>query len=925
MMGGLRVGGLRVSSLRLPFVAEPPLLLQTVKTSVVTFHNHHISRHCTVNCSSDAQTKKGQRQKVIVISGPTGAGKSRLSLELAKRLNGEIISADSVQVYRGLDIGSAKPSISERREVAHHLIDILHPTEDYSVGQFYEDARQITEEILSKGRVPIVSGGTGLYLRWFIYGKPNVPKASPEIASEVHSELSGLQRDGDWAAAVQLVVKAGDPGVQSLAANDWYRLRRRFEILKLSGASSSSFPLPYDSFKEKLESREVESLEIKSSVDDLHNSESKELDFDFICFFLSTNRLDLYRSIDFRCEDMLVDGGILTEAQWLLDLGLMPNSNSATRAIGYRQAMDYLLACREQGSWSSSRYFYTFLSEFQKASRNFAKRQLTWFRNEPIYQWIDAAQPMENVLSFICDSYHVQNGNLKVPRSLSMKKDVSNHRDVQDLKAYRTKNRHFITREDCGTILEWPKLLKMELHIAPIMCAVRRWIEFFIAKLAYIQSYEFAAMQKKIEKHKYAGQRKEICHLCHQEAQYISLTDIPRPVNQDLVTGINSAAHYYSCESGNSASLLLFHFTQSDFAFEQVEMKAGMLRSVLRRNSSSSTTLAASSYVLRRGFSSESAPERKVTILGAAGGIGQPLSLLMKLNPLVSKLALYDIAGTPGVAADVSHINTRSEVAGYAAEEQLGQALEGSDIVIIPAGVPRKPGMTRDDLFKINAGIVKSLCEAIAKYSPKALVNMISNPVNSTVPIAAEVFKSKGVYDEKRLFGVTTLDVVRAKTFYAGKANVNVAGVNVPVVGGHAGITILPLFSQATPKANLSDDIIKALTKRTQDGGTEVVEAKAGKGSATLSMAYAGAIFADACLKGLNGVPDVVECSFVQSTVTELPFFASKVRLGKNGVEEVLGLGPLSDYEQQGLEALKPELKSSIEKEVLPIPLLELG
>ncbi|GER29181.1 malate dehydrogenase [Striga asiatica] len=338
-------------------------------------------------------------------------------------------------------------------------------------------------------------------------------------------------------------------------------------------------------------------------------------------------------------------------------------------------------------------------------------------------------------------------------------------------------------------------------------------------------------------------------------------------------------------------------------------MRAAMLRSVLLRSTASSTASG-------RAFSSASAPERKVAVLGAAGGIGQPLSLLMKLNPLVSNLALYDIAGTPGVAADVSHINTRSEVKGYASEEQLGQALEGSDVVIIPAGVPRKPGMTRDDLFKINAGIVKSLCEAIAKYCPNALVNMISNPVNSTVPIAAEVFKSKGVYDERRLFGVTTLDVVRAKTFYAGKANVNVADVNVPVVGGHAGITILPLFSQASPKANLSDDEIIALTKRTQDGGTEVVEAKAGKGSATLSMAYAGALFADACLKGLNGVPDVVECSFVQSTVTELPFFASKVRLGKNGVEEVLGLGPLSDYEKQGLEALKAELKSSIDKGV---------
>ncbi|XP_019193474.1 PREDICTED: malate dehydrogenase, mitochondrial [Ipomoea nil] len=330
-----------------------------------------------------------------------------------------------------------------------------------------------------------------------------------------------------------------------------------------------------------------------------------------------------------------------------------------------------------------------------------------------------------------------------------------------------------------------------------------------------------------------------------------------------------------------------------------------MLRSILRSSTSNAS---------RRGFASGTSPERKVAILGAAGGIGQPLSLLMKLNPLVTRLELYDIAGTPGVAADVSHINTGSEVVGYMGDENLGKALEGSDVVIIPAGVPRKPGMTRDDLFNINAGIVKSLCTAIAKYCPNALVNMISNPVNSTVPIAAEVFKKAGTYDEKRLFGVTTLDVVRAKTFYAGKAKVNVAEVNVPVVGGHAGITILPLFSQATPKANLSDDEIVALTKRTQDGGTEVVEAKAGKGSATLSMAYAGAVFADACLKGLNGAPDVVECSFVQSTVTELPFFASKVRVGKNGVDEVLGLGTLSDFEKEGLEKLKPELKASIEK-----------
>ena len=286
------------------------------------------------------------------------------------------------------------------------------------------------------------------------------------------------------------------------------------------------------------------------------------------------------------------------------------------------------------------------------------------------------------------------------------------------------------------------------------------------------------------------------------------------------------------------------------------------------------------------------------------------------MNPLISDLALYDIANTPGVAADLSHTNTTCSIKGYAGEEQLADALKGCDLVIIPAGVPRKPGMTRDDLFKINAGIVAGLTEACAAHCPKAMINMISNPVNSTVPIAAEILKKKGVYDPKKLFGVTTLDVVRAKTFYAEKNGLETAKVDVPVVGGHAGITILPLLSQATPKVAMTDDVIDALTKRTQDGGTEVVAAKAGKGSATLSMAYAGALFADACLRAKNGEANVVECTYVESTVTEAPFFATKVTLGKEGVEKIHGLGELSAYEQKGLDAMMPELKDSINKGV---------
>lgn len=305
---------------------------------------------------------------------------------------------------------------------------------------------------------------------------------------------------------------------------------------------------------------------------------------------------------------------------------------------------------------------------------------------------------------------------------------------------------------------------------------------------------------------------------------------------------------------------------------------------------------------------------RKVAVLGAAGGIGQPVSLLMKMNQQVSQLSLYDIAGTPGVGADISHINTKAQVKGFE-KDGLADALRGADVVIIPAGVPRKPGMTRDDLFKINAGIVQGLVEACGKHCPGAILNIISNPVNSTVPIAAETLKKMGVYDPRKVLGVTTLDVVRAKTFYAEKKGVDVSSVDVPVIGGHAGITILPLFSQATPKVSLTDEELDALTKRTQDGGTEVVQAKAGKGSATLSMAYAAALFADSCLRGLNGQP-TTECAYVESTVTDAPYFATKVKLSTEGVEKVNGLGDLSDYEKAGLKAMLPDLISQIEKGV---------
>ncbi|OBU09982.1 malate dehydrogenase [Morganella psychrotolerans] len=302
----------------------------------------------------------------------------------------------------------------------------------------------------------------------------------------------------------------------------------------------------------------------------------------------------------------------------------------------------------------------------------------------------------------------------------------------------------------------------------------------------------------------------------------------------------------------------------------------------------------------------------KVAVLGAAGGIGQALALLLKTQlPSGSDLALYDIAPvTPGVAKDLSHIPTDVRITGFAGEDPT-PALEGADIVLISAGVARKPGMDRSDLFNINAGIVRNLVEKVAKTCPKALIGIITNPVNTTVAIAAEVLKKAGVYDKNRLFGVTTLDIIRSNTFVAELKGKKPQELEVPVIGGHSGVTILPLLSQI-PGVSFSDAEIDSLTKRIQNAGTEVVEAKAGGGSATLSMGQAATRFGLSLVRAMQGESNVVECTYTEGDGKYARFFAQPVVLGKNGVEKRLDIGSLSAYEEKALNGMLDVLKADI-------------
>jgi len=314
----------------------------------------------------------------------------------------------------------------------------------------------------------------------------------------------------------------------------------------------------------------------------------------------------------------------------------------------------------------------------------------------------------------------------------------------------------------------------------------------------------------------------------------------------------------------------------------------------------------------------------KVCVCGGAGGIGQPLSLLMASNPHVSELCVYDLtlAMVPaaGVAADLSHLETKCKVKGYALDkddlprQKLEECLTGCHLVLVPAGMPRKPGMTRADLLGINAGIAKNIVEACAKFCPQAVLGLIVNPVNSVVPAMCELYKKKGL-DPRKICGVTSLDIVRANKFVHEITGAPLDTIDVPVVGGHAGTTILPLFSQVPAMKGVGADKIPGMDKHVQDAGTDVVNAKGGKGSATLSMAYAGAKFANAVLCGLAGT-DTTECAYVPAdpdSKSELPYFASKVVFGKMGVKTVHPVGPLNDYEQGRMNEAKAQLKEEID------------
>lgn len=332
----------------------------------------------------------------------------------------------------------------------------------------------------------------------------------------------------------------------------------------------------------------------------------------------------------------------------------------------------------------------------------------------------------------------------------------------------------------------------------------------------------------------------------------------------------------------------------------------------------------------------------KIAIIGAAGGIGQSLSLLLKTqlarelpDDCHAHLALYDVNADAvrGVAADLSHINMGVSVKGYE-KDNIGEALTGANIVLIPAGVPRKPGMAREDLLAVNAKIVKSIGSSIAEYCDlnKAFILLISNPINSLVPVLVKELESKcggSTHVERRVLGLTKLDSVRASTFlqeacveYGLKNNCNILD-DVTVIGGHAGETIVPVFSHTACSDRLPKEALEALVHRVQFGGEEIIKAKNGAGSATLCMAHAAYNVAVSfiplltgqkpsirgtfyvALKDADGKPINDSAKRLLGMNNDLPYFAIPLEVTSEGVGEVDTsiIEGMSKYEKERLFA----------------------
>jgi len=308
-----------------------------------------------------------QKEKVIVICGPTASGKTALSIELAKQINGEIVSADSMQIYKDMNIGTAKPTKEEMQEIRHYLIDFVSPDERYSVADYKQDAKKAIREILKKGKVPIIVGGTGLYVDSLIYEieYPNIEfdeKYREKLEKEV--EENGLEELYEKAKEIDI------EAIKKISKNDKKRILRILEIYHATGKNKT---------EQEIESRK------------------NEVEFDYKVYALNWDREKLYERINKRV-DIMLEQGLIEEVKNVYEK--YNEFPTAMQGLGYKEVVEYL-----ENKMSKEEM----IEKIKQETRRYAKRQMTWFRKNKQTIWLNAEDEIQNNIEIILEGLNWKN------------------------------------------------------------------------------------------------------------------------------------------------------------------------------------------------------------------------------------------------------------------------------------------------------------------------------------------------------------------------------------------------------------------------------------------------------------------------------------------------------------------------------------
>ena len=306
-----------------------------------------------------------EKPKVIVICGPTASGKTALSLELAKRINGEVVSVDSMQIYKDMDIGSAKVTKEEMQGIKHYLVDCVSPDERYSVANYKLDAKKAIEEILKKGKTPIVVGGTGLYIDALIY---EIEYQDIKINESYRKELESIKQNQGLEVLYERALKIDPEAMKKISPNDSKRIMRVLEIYEATG---------------------------KNKTEQEAESRLKEIPYNYKVFAITMDREKLYERINKRV-DIMIENGLIEEVKELLKK--YKEFPTAMQALGYKEVKEYL-----DGELTKQEM----IDKIKQESRRYAKRQLTWFRKNKQTIWIDGLNDMQKNINIILEESNI--------------------------------------------------------------------------------------------------------------------------------------------------------------------------------------------------------------------------------------------------------------------------------------------------------------------------------------------------------------------------------------------------------------------------------------------------------------------------------------------------------------------------------------